>query len=120
VLLGVESDGWFKSIEGVDNTVANLSAALYYYPSKKSGLFIKGGAGLAGYEAKAGGEELTGYGVGLIGGAGYDVPIGRHTALTPMATITYGNIGDLSFQGQSFPIGAKQTLLQFALSITAY
>jgi len=120
VLLGVESDGWFKSMEGVDNTVGNLSAALYYYPSKKSGVFIKGGAGLAGYEAKAGSDKLEGYGVGLMGGAGYDIPIGRHTSLTPMATITYGNLGDLSLNGQSFPIGAKQTLLQFALSITAY
>ena len=39
VLLGVESNGWFKSMEGVDNTVGNLSAAIYVYPSRKTGVY---------------------------------------------------------------------------------
>jgi hypothetical protein len=55
-----------------------------------------------------------------MGGAGYDIPIGRHTAITPMVTLTYGDVGDLSLNGQSFPTKWKQTLVQFALSITGY
>ncbi len=120
VLLGVESNGWVKSTGGVDNTVGNLSAAIYVYPSRKTGMFLKGGVGVAGYEATAGSDKLEGYGLGLMGGAGYDIPIGRHTAITPMATVTYGDLGDLSLNGQAFPIKAKQTLLQFAVSITGY
>ncbi|HEU5154229.1 MAG TPA: outer membrane beta-barrel protein [Gemmatimonadales bacterium] len=120
VLLGVESNGWFKNMDGTDNTIGNLSAALYYYPSRKSGVFLKGGVGVAGYEATEGSDKLEGYGLGLMAGAGYDIPIGSHTAITPMATLTYGDVGDLSFNGQKVPAGWKQTLVQFALSISAY
>ena len=120
VLIGVESNGWFKNMDGVDNTVGNFSAALYVYPSRKTGVFLKGGVGVAGYEASDGGNKLEGYGLGLMGGAGYDIPIGGHTAITPVVTLTYGDVGDLSFENQSFPAKWKQTLVQFALSISAY
>ena len=120
VLLGVESDGWYKDINGTTNSVGNLSAAVYVYPSKTMGMFLKGGAGVAGYQAKNGSDKLDGYGVGLIGGLGYDIPIGSHTAFTPMATLTWGNLGDLSFNGQSSASGAKQTLLQVVFTFSAY
>jgi hypothetical protein len=55
-----------------------------------------------------------------MGGAGYDIPIGSHTAITPVVTFTYGDVGDLSFEDQSLPAKWKQTLVQFALSISAY
>jgi len=119
-LIGVESDGWYKSINGTNNSVGNLSAALYYYPSKSTGIFLKGGAGVAGYQAKNGSDKLDGYGVGLIGGLGYDIPIGSHSAFTPMATLTWGNLGELNFNGASSATGAKQTLLQVAFTFSAY
>lgn len=120
LLYGIESNGWFKNTGGVDNTVGNISAALYFYPNPKSGVFLKGGLGVAGYEASDGTNKVEGYGLGLMGGLGFDIPIGSHTAITPVGTLTYGDVGNLSFHGQSVPAGWKQTLVQFALSISAY
>jgi len=37
-----------------------------------------------------------------------------------MATLTWGNLGDLSFNGQSSASGAKQTLLQVVFTFSAY
>ena len=120
LLLGVESDGWVKNIDGVNNTLGNLSGAVYFYPSRTAGLFLKGGAGMAGYSATDAGEKVDGYGLGLIGGVGYDIPIGRHSALTPVVSFNYGDLGDLKFHGTAVASGVKQTVVQVALSITGY
>ena len=93
LLLGGEIEGWGKEIEGVDLTVGHASGVLYWYPRVTSGLFLKGGVGIASYSADAGplGEEDD-TGLGLHGGIGYDVRVGRNLSLTPAAGVFWADL----------------------------
>jgi hypothetical protein len=94
LLLGGELEGWSKEIGGVDLTVGHLSGVVYWYPRPASGLFLKGGAGLALYSVDAGplGEEDDS-GLGLHAGVGYDFRVGRNLSLTPAAGVFWGDFG---------------------------
>ena len=93
LLLGGEIEGWGKEIQGVDLTVGHVSGVLYWYPRTTSGFFLKGGVGIAGYSADAGplGEEDDS-GLGLHGGVGYDVRVGRNVSLTPTAGVFWADL----------------------------
>ena len=92
LLIGGELEGWGKELGGVDVTVGHVSGVAYWYPRPASGFFVKGGLGIAVYSVDAGplGEEED-TGLGLHGGLGYDVRIGRNLSLTPAAGIFWGD-----------------------------
>ncbi len=97
VLLGFESNGWFKEQSGVTLSQGNGSAVIYLYPNPESGFFIKGGIGLATLNLDVSGfgsDNVTGF--GLVGGLGYDARVGRNFSLTPFGNFVYG-----SFDGGS-------------------
>jgi hypothetical protein len=88
VLLGVESNGWYKSEDGVGVTAGTLTGSVYVYPSSEADLFVRGGVGIASLDS----EDInadTGFGWSV--GLGYDIPIGRKTALTPYANWFVGH-----------------------------
>lgn len=91
VLIGAESEGWYKSVEGVALSFGTLTASVYVYPSSK-GLYLRGGAGLAVLSASDGdiSESDTGFGFSL--GAAYDIPVARKTAITPYANWMFGSL----------------------------
>ena len=92
-LLGVESDGWYKEKNSVKSTLGTLAAVVYFYPSASGNLFVKGGVGLASYRF-SNGSSIDDTGLGLLGGVGYDIPLGKKFSLTPVATYQYGSMGD--------------------------
>jgi hypothetical protein len=110
LLLGAELEGWAKEIEGVDLTVGHLSGVVYWYPRPASGLFVKGGAGLAVYSVDAGplGDEEDS-GLGLHGGLGYDVRVGRNLSLTPSAGVFWGDF-----------TGGDANVLHIGLAVTGH
>lgn len=94
-LLGVETNGWYKSESGVTLTYGNLSAVGYFYPSETSGFYLKGGLGLASLEL-----DLDGFGSGsetgsgAVLGLGYDARVGRNFSLTPYLNFMAGSFDD--------------------------
>ena len=93
LLLGVESNGWYKEENGVKSLLGTSFAAVaYYYPSAEGNAFLKGGIGLASYLFDNGSLDDDG-GISLLGGAGYDLPIGTKTSVTPVVTFQYGIMG---------------------------
>jgi hypothetical protein len=110
VLLGGELEGWGKEIGGVDLTVGHLSGVVYWYPRPAAGLFLKGGAGLAVYSVDAGplGDEEDS-GLGLHGGVGYDIRVGRNLSLTPAAGVFWGDFG-----------GGDANVLHLGMSVTGH
>jgi hypothetical protein len=54
VLLGVQSLGWYKDIEGVDLSQGSLTGNVWWYPSATGGFWLTGGAGLSRLEVDAG------------------------------------------------------------------
>lgn len=107
VMLGLEAfsftnKGGFAFANSEDQTRTEsgvLEAVLLWYPTK-SGLFIKGGTGIASsdfFVAQEGADSATvsGTGVGLTVGLGYDFAISRKFAITANAGIHVAAIGDV-------------------------
>ncbi|MDX2123166.1 MAG: hypothetical protein SF070_19165 [Gemmatimonadota bacterium] len=95
LLLGVESNGWYKDESGIKSTFGNLAAVAYFYPSAGSNLFLKGGVGLSAYKFENG-SSVDDTGLGLLAGIGYDLPIGKSLSITPTAAFNFGMMGDKS------------------------
>src|SRR5438045_124497 len=54
VRLGGEVNVWTKDMNGVTESVGNISAAAYLYPTARSGFFVKGGVGVASFQLSQG------------------------------------------------------------------
>ncbi len=117
VLLGGDVVAWTKSESGVTDVGGNTTATVYYYPMSQSGLFLKGGVGIAAFE-ESGNGKATGAGVGFTAGAGYDLRVGKSVSLTPVANFLFGSVGDIQSNGTTVVSGWKQTIIEFGLDIT--
>ena len=117
VLLGGEITGWTKSESGVTETLGNMTATAYFYPNAAGGFFLKGGAGFSVYAASNGGS-VSGTGVGLTVGLGYDIRVGGNLSLTPVADFLFGSVGDISENGTALAQGWKQNVFSLGLGVT--
>ena len=107
-LLGVESNGWYKSEDIAALTYGNLSAIAYFYPSETSGFHLKGGLGLASLEAEVDGfGSESEIGTGAVLGLGYDARVRQNFSLTPY----------MNFMAGSFD-GGTANVVQFGLGFT--
>jgi hypothetical protein len=85
--LGVESDGWTKTVNGVKEQIGFLTADLYVYPDVAKNFWIRGGFGLAVAKESDDQGELTTTGAGLAGGIGFDWNVrGGNFVIVPYAT----------------------------------
>jgi hypothetical protein len=115
LLLGVESNGWYKDENGIKQLLGTSFAAVaYYYPGAGGNLFFKGGIGLASYLFDDGSLNDD-QGIGLLGGVGYDLPIGTKVSITPVATFQYGIMGDAN--GLE---GASQNIISLGATFTLH
>ena len=119
LLLGAETNGWTKRIEGSTVTLANASVAAYFYPRPAGGLFVRGGVGLAAY-SEEGFDSENGFGLTL--GLGYDVRVGNNVSITPVGNVSWGSIGDAHvarIPGAGMGVtGLKQNVIQIAVGVT--
>jgi hypothetical protein len=92
LLVGVEllADGWrgrdAQQVVRTDVLTTNVSLAAYWFPIRRSGLFLKAGNSLAVLvtDEKTGslaGRRYT-LGLGFVGGIGYDIRLSRGLAIT--------------------------------------
>lgn len=101
VLLGVSSNGWTKSEDGVTLTMSSLTAAVRFYPSATGAFYVTGGLGLGMLDlgiSGIGSDSETGTAVLL--GVGYDFRVGSNFSLSPY----WNGIGG-SFDGGSANFG---------------
>ena len=117
VLLGADITGWTKEISGSTLTLGNLTGTVFFYPSPQSGLFLKGGVGFSVF-TESNADEVSGTGVGLTVGLGYDLRVGRNVSLTPLADFVWGSVGDLEFDGVTADAGLKQNVFHVGLGVT--
>jgi len=118
LLIGGAINGWSHESGGATETMANVTASLYYYPAARSGLFLTGGLGFSDYRVDTS-PSVEGTGWGFTAGVGYDSRVGRNVSLTPVANFVYGGVGDLSVSGGgTFATGWKQNVVDFGLGVT--
>jgi hypothetical protein len=110
LLLGAETNGWYKSLSGTSVTMGTLTFTAIGYPSKAANFFVRGGVGAGVLSADAGAlgsDSETGFGASL--GLGYDLPIGGRTAITPFTNYFLGTFS-----------GGGANTIQVGLGINAY
>ena len=89
--LGVELAGWAdrhydaRFNENVTSYLGGLMLIGQFYPLRKSGLFVKGGAGLtrSGEAIEGASSDLHEDGFGYTAGAGYEIKLSRSLFITP-------------------------------------
>jgi hypothetical protein len=117
--LGGESDGWFHSSGGVDETLGFASFIANIYPSRTGAFFLKVGIGGMSYRADDGVAVVTATAPSGTLGAGYDIRVGPNFSLTPF-------INSLATSAVSFKVGGitittedfKVNLVQIGLGVT--
>jgi hypothetical protein len=83
-VLGVGTNGWYKSENGVTLSAGTLTALIRFYPSATGGFFLLGGLGVGSIYAEiAGFGSDTDTGAGAVLGLGVDLRIGTNVSLTP-------------------------------------
>lgn len=75
-LLGVEATGWTKERSGTTVRVYSLMAHLTEYLNRTSGLFLRTGIGLIGFDQDGDFQDLSADGLGFSGRLGYELGTG--------------------------------------------
>ncbi len=115
LLLGGEVNAWSRDKSGLTETVGDMSAVAYVYPSAGGTFFLKGGVGVAIYTANTSPKlEATGLGVNV--GAGIDLYLGRKFSLTPYASFLTGLSGNMKVGGTDTGVAAKPNLFQVGVA----
>jgi len=115
--LGGEVNLWLKDLAGVTEAVGNVSAAAYFYPAPRSGLFLKGGVGLSSFELSQGNSSASAEGVGFLMGLGYDIRLSRKVSLTPLTNFYFGRDGDLKDGSTVVIPGIRHAIIDVGLSV---
>jgi len=84
VVIGVGTNGWYKSEGGVSLSAGTLTALIRFYPSSTGGFFLLGGLGVGTVRIEiAGFGSANETGGGALLGLGYDIRVGSNVSLTP-------------------------------------
>lgn len=118
-LVGFESVGWYESSDGLDNAWGAGLGTASWYPLASLPAFVKGGAGWMYVNTNDGFSELTSSHLAFTAGAGYDIKVGRHNAITLVANWIYGVSAGLSLE--DLHVGdASPSILQLGVAYSVY
>jgi len=99
-LIGLFSNAWTKSQDGVTLTASTVVAGARFYPSATGGFFINGGIGIGAVDLTLSGYgKIRETGSGALFGLGYDIPLGSAASLTALwnGAATASANGDANF-----------------------
>lgn len=115
--IGLETNGWVHSENGVDSQVGFASGAVYLYPSVHNNLWIKGGVGYAFAKATDNVDELKTEGVGVSAALGYDWAVSGNFVLVPYAGYLRLMNGSSKFDGSDLGVNSTVELFQFGVGL---
>lgn len=119
VAIGAELSLWREHQDGVTQSLSALGAVVYWRPTVRRPLYLKGGAGLVTHRADDGTDIVTSTGVGPIFGIGYDLRAGRRWVLGPYFSAAIGVIGGgVKFNGGTVTKQVTVSFFQLGVSLT--
>jgi hypothetical protein len=99
LLVGGGTTGYYRSVQGTALSAGTVDARLRFYPVVQSGFFVTGGLGVGHVSV----DNQIAFGLGLVFGVGWDVPIRSNISLTPFwngvgiadsgGSISFGQLG---------------------------
>ena len=124
LLIGGEFGGWYRDADGIKTLIGNGSISARWFPIYGKGFFLKGGVGFSVYQYRQSGTTLKGAGPGLTASTGYDLMVGKRTALAPIAGVWWGAPGQLKVTSGAGGVppasGLNYTVVEFGLALTFY
>lgn len=119
-LLGVESNGWSRSADGVDQMLGFGSVAAYWYPSRTGNLYLKLGVGGMNYMADDGTDELEATGFGANLGVGYEIRVRPNMSVALFLNSMASGNTDFKLNGQTVATNADFSinLVQLGVGLT--
>lgn len=118
-LVGLETDGWMRSVDDVKHFMLGVAAELFFYPNPRKRLYYKAGVGILFYQADDGPGQVTTQAFGPNLGAGYDIPVSGALSLTPFVSVFIASLGgDINFNGEQFRSDGGLLLAQLGMGLT--
>ena len=119
MVLAAESNGWTKTVQGVDTRMGALSGIAQWYPSLTNGFYVKGGLGLGYYtEDDPTQGKASAVGLGYQAGTGYDWRIRTNFSLTPYVNYVGMANSDVKVNGTSLNQKIGVNNFQYGLGFT--
>ena len=116
--LGIESDGWAKTVQGVDDQIGFVTADAYLYPSVSNNFWVKGGFGFAMTKESDATNEFKAVGTGFAAGMGYDWNVrGGNFAIVPYASYHRQVSGNLKLNGSDTGVSPKTNIFQVGFGL---
>ena len=118
VLVGVETNGWYRS-DGDNHTALSFgSAVVVIYPNRTGAFYLKAGLGLMSYFTETGGGDLTARAGAAILGAGYDFRVGRNVSVVAFLNSLASTEAAYELDGTEAGSGVTITLFQLGVGVT--
>ena len=122
LLVGVETAGWLRSSNDIDDRVGFASVVLLWYPMPSGALYVKAGVGGMRYHSDESGEVLTAKARSASLGLGYEVRVRRTFSLVPFVN-GLATLGVQQYRN-AVPVGSGDNfsvnLLQFGVGVTLH
>jgi hypothetical protein len=84
LLLGVGTNGWTKTVEGVTLTAGALTGQARYYTSPTGGFYLLAGLGVSSLDLSIPGwGNYSERGAAAVLGLGYDIRVGSNVSISP-------------------------------------
>lgn len=118
LVLAAESNGWSKSIDGVEVQMGTLAGVAQWYPSVANGFYVKGGLGLSVYSEADPTAKAEALGLGYQFGTGYDIRLARNFSLTPYVNFLGMADSDVKVDGTSMNQKIGTSNMQYGIGFT--
>jgi hypothetical protein len=119
LLIGGETNGWYKSQDGATYTWGSLMATTYWYPGKSLPLFVKGGLGWMHTSISDDFDDLSSSHFAFQVGTGYDLKIAKGSAITFYGNWIKGLSGSLKFDGDDIA-DVSPSIIQLGAAFSLY
>jgi hypothetical protein len=116
-VLGVEGTGWTKEIGNLRTQVYSIMAQVTRYAGSTSGLFLRGGVGLVGYDTDA---DFSATALGFSGRLGYEIGGGKVHVVPYVGYVRSFDGTDLKRDGDDVGFNFVISQLQFGLGVSVY
>jgi len=118
-LIGAESNGWYKSDDGLAFVWGSLMATTYVYPGKSLPLYLKGGLGYMHTSISDDFDDVSSSHFAFQLGTGYDLKIATGSAITFYFNWIKGISGSLELNGDHLG-DVSPSIMQLGAAFSLY
>jgi hypothetical protein len=118
-LVGLEADGWYDKAT-VSQFLGSAGLALWMYPSRKSGFYLKTGVGVSKYTASDEPDHFKTSSISGQIGVGYEFGVYRGVSVGPYANFIGTTSSSFSFNDTVVDGSANSSLIQIGVAVTLH